>query len=790
MRTIIAEVIINRVSKRLNKTFSYIVPEKFASVKAGTRCLVSFAGKHEEGIILSITDADPDQFDYKLQYILDVMDTEPWFTEQMLLLAYWIAAYYMCPLIEALRLFLIDKVGIQREYTYEILWDNIPAGSEFSSLIDHSVKSLHEKDAELIFGGHLKECLDQSYLIRRELLSSVHAAPVERWIEFVSTPKESDLIRSSKQKLLWGLLKTEKAIPVRNLKEQGISDAVVRAYCNKGFAKVIYKAKDTYSLITDSNTRGNEKNPTEEQFNAINEISKLIDKSSYEGVLLKGVTGSGKTEVYLQCAKHALEKGGSALILVPEISLTNQLTSYFASVFGDDVVFMHSKLSKGEKYNNRQRIVNGESRIIIGSRSALFLPFKNLKLIVVDEEYESSYKQGESPRYNGRDVAKMMAKISNCPIVLGAATPSIATYYAALSGKIRLIELKHRVFNTPLPKILIYDMRGDYSNSGRLISMPLRELLEKTLENKRKAILLLNKRGFASTLICSSCGYVFKCPNCDVSFVYHKEENLLKCHYCGTTSIPPYKCPKCGNRKIRYLGWGTELIEKELKEDFPQARSQRFDLDSTSRKNSAQRILNDFKNDKIDILFGTQMVAKGHDIPNVNTVGILSADSILNMPTYLAAEQTFNLITQCAGRAGRGKERGEVILQTYNPEHYVIETAARQDYEKFYEQEVEFRKMLGYPPFLKLLKITCFNKDYNTAVNQANTIYRFLCEANKNLKAKVSFTEPFPEPIKRVRNLYFISILIKGSNFVDLKNLMRNSVIFKENDIIIDVDPI
>ena len=276
--------------------------------------------------------------------------------------------------------------------------------------------------------------------------------------------------------------------------------------------------------------------------------------------------------------------------------------------------------------------------------------------------------------------------------------------------------------------------------------------------------------------------------------ILHWDRNSRFCPACGTAMEQKApimkKCPKCGNRKIRYLGWGTELIEKELKEDFPQARCQRFDLDSTSRKNSAQRILNDFKNDKIDILFGTQMVAKGHDIPNVNTVGILSADSILNMPTYLAAEQTFNLITQCAGRAGRGKERGEVILQTYNPEHYVIETAARQDYEKFYEQEVEFRKMLGYPPFLKLLKITCFNKDYNTAVNQANTIYRFLCEANKNLKAKVSFTEPFPEPIKRVRNLYFISILIKGSNFVDLKNLMRNSVIFKENDIIIDVDPI
>ena len=495
----------------------------------------------------------------------------------------------------------------------------------------------------------------------------------------------------------------------------------------------------------------------------------------------------GLTEVYLRAAERALERGGSALILVPEIALTSQMTSYFASLLGDKVVFIHSGLSKGERYNNRQRIANGESTIIIGSRSAIFMPFRHLKLIVVDEEYDSSYKQGETPRYNGRDAAKMMGEIYHCPIVLGAATPSIATYHAAKTGKIELVEMKHRVFQTKLPAIHIYDLKGD--PTGEALSHPMVEMLRATIARKEKSILLLNRRGFSTTLMCADCGYVFKCPNCDVSLVYHKDTAQLKCHYCETVHPLPHECPKCHSRKILYLGRGTQHVEEDLHEALAEARIQRFDVDSTQKKNSARTILEKFRRGDIDILFGTQMVAKGHDIPGVQTVGILSADGPLNMPSYLASEQTFNLITQCAGRAGRGREQGEVLLQTYNPDHYVIQAAARQDYEGFYRQEIEYRRLLNYPPFSRMMKITCFHKEENTAAEKANRIYHWLLQVNPQLAVPTTFTPPFDEPIKRVRNMYYISILIKGRTLSSLKSAMRQSPIFEENDIIIDVDP-
>ena len=516
-------------------------------------------------------------------------------------------------------------------------------------------------------------------------------------------------------------------------------------------------------------------------------ISKAVDAEAFKGILLKGVTGSGKTEVYLRAAERALERGGSALILVPEIALTSQMTSYFASLLGDKVVFIHSGLSKGERYNNRQRIANGESTIIIGSRSAIFMPFRHLKLIVVDEEYDSSYKQGETPRYNGRDAAKMMGEIYHCPIVLGAATPSIATYHAAKTGKIELVEMKHRVFQTKLPAIHIYDLKGD--PTGEALSHPMVEMLRATIERKEKSILLLNRRGFSTTLMCADCGYVFKCPNCDVSLVYHKDTAQLKCHYCETVHPLPHECPKCHSRKILYLGRGTQHVEEDLHEALAEARIQRFDVDSTQKKNSARTILEKFRRGDIDILFGTQMVAKGHDIPGVQTVGILSADGPLNMPSYLASEQTFNLITQCAGRAGRGRERGEVLLQTYNPDHYVIQAAARQDYEGFYRQEIEYRRLLNYPPFSRMMKITCFHKEEKTAAGKANRIYHWLLQVNSQLAVPITFTPPFDEPIKKVRNMYYISILIKGRTLSSLKSAMRQSPIFEENDIIIDVDP-
>jgi primosomal protein N' (replication factor Y) len=384
-----------------------------------------------------------------------------------------------------------------------------------------------------------------------------------------------------------------------------------------------------------------------------------------------------------------------------------------------------------------------------------------------------------------------MAVIYNCPIVLGAATPSVTTFFAAKNKKIELLEMRQRVHRTPLPQIYVYDMRSEADiGHATNLSRPMIDLLRDTVQKNHKAILLLNRRGFAPTLMCKHCGYVFKCTHCDVPLVYHKDKHRLNCHYCESTFPLPRQCPVCSSQDILYLGWGTQRIEEDLKKLLPEAKCCRFDVDSTARKYSAAKILSNFRDGKFDILFGTQMVAKGHDIPGVQSVGILSVDSTLNMPTYLAAEQTFNLITQCAGRAGRNLEQGRVILQTYNTEHYVILTAAKQDYDAFYQQELEYRRTLHYPPFTRLMKITCFNKKESIARNHAEKIYRYIREMLPDIPDYISVTPPYDEPVKKVRNIYNVSLLIKGNTLRRLKLSMQNSKIFQENDIIIDVDPL
>lgn len=786
----IAEVLINRPSRHLNRTFSYRIPDHLSEAGPGYRCIVPFSRKQEEGIILSVHTEDCGHSGYKILDIQSLLESFPWFTEKMLLTALWISNYYMCTLIDALRLFYIDKKSIRRAVEYKICWENIPAQSEFRALIDSSVDVLGEEDAKLLWGEQVMEYVSRKFLEIREEISPVHQDPLERWIALADVPDPAYLKRSSRGAEFFRELQQRKEISFADAVNSGFSAQVLHTFCKKGFGRIFYRQKKTFSLVSNV-LSGKRYELTGEQEFAIQYITQSIDRKKYEGILLKGVTGSGKTEVYLRAALHAVQNGGTVLILVPEIALTNQLTSYFQKEFGDRVLFIHSNLSKGERYNNRLRLINRESSVVIGSRSALFMPFHDLSLIIVDEEYDSSYKQEDGPRYNARDVAKKMAILYGCPILLGAATPSVSTYYAAKSGKIRLLEMKKRVFETPLPKIHIYDMREErFLGPDHLLSRPLIQLLQETKAHQRKAILLLNRRGFSTALMCADCGHVFKCPHCDVPLVYHRDTNRLHCHYCDTVHPRPSQCPQCGGRSILYLGSGTQKIEDELKEALPGVKARRFDLDSTRRKYSAGKILRDFREGEFDILFGTQMVAKGHDIPGVQAVGILSADSILNIPSYLAAEQTFNLITQCAGRAGRDKEQGQVILQTYDPAHYVIRTAAGQDYEAFYEKELEFRRALEYPPFVRMIKITCVHREEDNAHRKAKEIYSWLCRASNELESEIFFTLPFDEAIRKVRDRHYVSLLIKGRNLSPLKALIRNSKIFKENDIIIDVDPV
>lgn len=787
----IAEILINRPSKHLNKTFSYKIPDHLSYVGSGWRCIVPFAGKQEEGIILSCHEEEFSHISYKLLEIYDAIDSVPWFTDAMIKTAKWISQYYMCTLIDALRLFLIDKKGIRTEVLYEINWKEIPECEDIWGLIDISVEIISKEDAVLVLGKtRCNRYLAKGFIKETELLQKVYKEPLEEWLAINNKSESESMKRGGRQKALWSHLCQIGQDSISSLISAGFSRDVIRRFCRNGNGHLFYRGKKTFSLVENKKS-DNPRKLTAEQKYAVEYIIGAVNEERYKGILLYGVTGSGKTEVYLRAAESAIAAGGTVLLEVPEIALTNQMVSYFADYFGDKVVFMHSNLSKGERYNNRQRIANEESSIIIGSRSALFMPFKNLKLIIVDEEYDSSYKQTETPRYNGRDVAKVMAVIYNCPIVLGAATPSVTTFFAAKNKKIELLEMRQRVHRTPLPQIYVYDMRSEADiGHATNLSRPMIDLLRDTVQKNHKAILLLNRRGFAPTLMCKHCGYVFKCTHCDVPLVYHKDKHRLNCHYCESIFPLPRQCPVCSSQDILYLGWGTQRIEEDLKKLLPEAKCCRFDADSTAKKYSAAKILSNFRDGKFDILFGTQMVAKGHDIPGVQSVGILSVDSTLNMPTYLAAEQTFNLITQCAGRAGRNLEQGRVILQTYNTEHYVILTAAKQDYDAFYQQELEYRRTLHYPPFTRLMKITCFNKKESIARNHAEKIYRYIREMLPGIPDYISVTPPYDEPVKKVRNIYNVSLLIKGKTLRRLKLSMQNSKIFQENDIIIDVDPL
>ena len=780
----LAEILINRPSKNLDRTFTYRIPEDGA-IGVGWRVAIPFGSHTEEGVVLSVREEE--KVEYEVKNVIAPVDEFPWFTPEMLALANWISRYYLCTQIDALRLFLIDKKGIQIMTRYAVAWETIPEGHPIRALLDASVEELSEEDAEMIFGDALSAYAKNGFLERMEIPEAVYRMPIER--EYRAAEADAAQLTKRQQELV-AFVGTQEAMGETEILAHGFSQFMLKKCVEKGAISLFYKEKTPYSLIGERMAEA-PRELTEEQAAAYETVKAAIDADAYRGQLLMGVTGSGKTEVYLRAAEHARELGGSVLLLVPEIALTAQMVDYFAKRFGDDVVFIHSKLSKGERYNNRQRIRTGQSHIAIGSRSALFLPFQNLRLIIVDEEYDSSYKQDETPFYNARDAAKKLATIFGCPILLGAATPSIATYAAAEAGAIDLMEMPHRVKKTPLPKFTVIDMKDEaaYGNES-LYSRELLARISRNTEEGKKTILFLNRRGYATTLRCQDCGHVFKCPNCDVSLVYHKARHQLSCHYCESVYRVPSRCPECKGEHIAYLGRGTERVEEQLQELLPGLKVMRLDLDSTSRKYSAVKILEEFREGAFPVLLGTQMVVKGHDIPGVQLVGILNADSLYNMPTYLAGEQAYTMITQCAGRAGRGEEQGTVVLQTFESDHYIIRAAVEADYKKFYQKEILYRQAMQYPPYVRLLRITSFSVKYETARKRADALYEWLRQTAPTLASPIRFVAPYDESIKKIRNQYFVSILVKGQNLAALKAKIREAEIFRQNGIILDVDPL
>ncbi|MFY9534386.1 primosomal protein N' [Clostridium sp.] len=525
-----------------------------------------------------------------------------------------------------------------------------------------------------------------------------------------------------------------------------------------------------------------QKNLTVEQSMAIKEI----EESEENLILLKGVTGSGKTEVYMRIVEKTLEEGKSAIVLVPEIALTPQMIERFKGRFGSNVALFHSKLSDGERFDEWYRVKEGKASLIIGARSAIFLPAKNLGLIIIDEEHENTYKSDQNPKYQTKEVAEYIAKLKGCKVILGSATPTIESYYRAISGEMKLVELNHRVDNKPMPKMMLVDMREELRSGNKsLFSRRLYASMKEKLEKGEQIILFLNRRGFSTFVSCRSCGYVFHCEDCDISMTYHKN-GFLVCHYCGKTKKQPNLCPKCGSKYVKFFGAGTERVEEEVRRYFKNARILRMDVDTTRAKDSHEKIYNAFKAREADILIGTQMVSKGLDFPNVTLVGILAADMSLNLPDYRAAERSFQIITQVAGRAGRGDKEGEVIVQTYTPEHYSLQYAKKYDYENFYEKEFTIRAMMGYPPFGRILLINGSGKNEDELRKQM--IY--LGEKVKEKAEEFGGLEvlgPTPCIIYRIKENYRWQIIIKGEFSSKFSKSIKDILYDKANNVYNDI---
>ncbi len=533
---------------------------------------------------------------------------------------------------------------------------------------------------------------------------------------------------------------------------------------------------------------------TSEQQVALEAVIKAYDAKRAETFLLQGVTGSGKTEVYLQAIQHALEEGKEAIVLVPEISLTPQMTERFRARFGEQVAVMHSGLSTGEKYDEWRKIQRGEVKVVVGARSAIFVPFKNVGIIILDEEHESTYKQEDTPRYHARDAAIWRSRYYNCPVILGSATPSLESHARAQKGVYTLLTLTERAKHQAMPTVEVVDMREELHKGNRsMFSIALAEGIRARLERKEQIVLFLNRRGFSSFVLCRDCGTVVQCKNCDISMTYHKASHALKCHYCGYEEPVPTKCPQCESEYIRFFGTGTQKIEEELHTVFPEARVLRMDVDTTRQKGSHEKILEAFGNGEADILLGTQMIAKGLDFPNITLVGVLSADTSLNLPDFRAAEKTFQLLTQVSGRAGRHELPGEVVIQTYTPEHYAIQLAKTQHYVPFFQKEMHMRHRYSYPPYFFVVLIQVSHENALKASEYATMAMRFL---QGSLSPQVGLIGPTPASISRIQNRYRYQCLIKYKvepNLIEaLKQLIkmyRTDWIKDDVQLSVDLDP-
>ncbi len=817
-----AQVFVNVPVKSIAKPYTYRVPDTLVQVGAGWRVLVPFGGRKVEGFVVSVAEKSAAELaGIKLKDILACVDEEAWFTPVLLEAARWLADFYLCSLAEIMRLFMPGKSGVKITVEYvadESQENHVLLGmASYRRLYDYVAengpvrraalrKALPELADEL--PAMLEKLTGYHVLTKEYAAEKRDAALYERYVvlkEALTPERESGFSRRRAQLALWRYLTAhDGTASLKELESEGIHAEAAKKLAAAGIVVIRRRRvlRDSYAGAA----RVHEpRTLTQEQQQAVAAVRPSMVAGEYHGFLLYGVTGSGKTQVYIELARLVRERGRKVIVLVPEIALTGQLVRAFQSYFAGDIIVMHSRLTLAERNDAIIRVRRGEAGIIIGARSALFTPADDVGLIILDEEQDMSYKQDESPRYHARVVAEELAHLHHAVLLLGSATPSLETYHRAKTGELTLLTMRHRVGDIPLPEVSCVDMRQELRMGNRhIISRPLENLIRKTIAAHEQLIIMLNRRGYSTFVMCRSCGEVIHCPDCGMPLVYHETKHggkLLLCHHCDIRQPVPDICPKCGSRYIKYFGSGTEKLEQELRSLVPEARIERMDRDTTSGKFAHQEILGRFRRGAFDILLGTQMVAKGHDIPNVTAVGIISADASLNRPDFRAAERCFMLITQTAGRAGRhtaGGERGHVLVQTYNTEHYAVQCGIHQDYEGFYQKEIALRRAMGYPPFTRLIKLLFQSTDETAAKQSA---LAFVQAFQQRYPGGVStplgtppktntVIGPAPALIACFRGTYRFVVLIKALDLEDVRQFLREQGLHLRTDVAIDIDPI
>ncbi|WP_270914891.1 primosomal protein N' [Staphylococcus saprophyticus] len=762
----IAKVIVDIPSKSVDFTFDYIIPIRLQSmIQIGMRVIVPFGPRTIQGYVMKITDQPDSNIDIKkLKEIKEIQDIKPELTEELIQFTEWYNNYFVTKRISMLEVMLPSAIKAKYTKVFSIEDTNaLPEtlAGKFDSSGHYAFKAAQQNDDLTQIAPLLKQSIVSEVTLLSQNVNKKKQRAICVVEGFNYDSVLNSLEKSKKQYELYAFLLDEqhRIVLLKDIEAMGYSKSSVDTLIRKGFVEKYDAVVERDPFETRVFEQDVKQHLTSDQQRAFEAISEKIHAHEQCTYLLHGVTGSGKTEVYLQTIEEVLNLNRQAMMLVPEIALTPQMVLRFKRRFGDEVAVLHSGLSKGERYDEWQKIRDGKARVSVGARSSVFAPFKNLGMIIIDEEHESSYKQEDYPRYHARDIAQWRSEYHQCPLILGSATPSLESFARAEKGVYELLSLPNRVNQQALPEVEIVDMREELNSGNRsMFSNQLRDAIQQRLDNQEQIVLFLNRRGYASFMLCRDCGHVPQCPNCDISLTYHKSTDQLKCHYCGHQEVPPNQCPNCESEHIRQMGTGTQRVEELLQEAFQEARIIRMDVDTTSRKGAHEKLLNDFGSGKGDILLGTQMIAKGLDFPNITLVGVLNADTMLNLPDFRASERTYQLLTQVAGRAGRHEKEGQVLIQTYNPDHYAIKDVQENDYTAFFQKEMNYRKIGKYPPYFFLINFTIAHKEMKKVMEASKHIHKILLQ---HLTDKALVLGPSPAALSRINNEYRFQILVK-----------------------------